>query len=573
MMGSPKLIALTDGRLRAAQAVDLPFMAPRLQGQWAADGQLTLALWGAGDIATLRLDPMAGVATYAPNQVATAGQQLHVARSAPALVVRGGRLKSIIPARRRARWDHVAHAAPELSRDAASRRLDLAWASLVVEQRGDDLVIAVGADVEELRAALALDAAAIRAEAAAHALACDLLQSADPVLRSMVLQGAHTGLTSIRRDARGHFAGLAAGLAYSAPARTYFRDGYWTAQILLRLNPEAVRLQIDLLSDAVQDDGEAPSGVIVEDDRDASWEARRAQRSSTHRRRLDWWSDHFDSPLFFILLMGDYARVTGDIEPARRHWPQLRAILERYDRFARPGGLPMKPFHDRDWADNVFRSGLVAYDLGLWIGALRAAATLGAQIEPAFAELCRARAQTAGPRIEAALWTGAWFADYAPPDAPPDTHLTLDSLTLLRFDAVSPARATAVLRAMGESLESRCNGAQRWGDWGVMCVFPPFLHRTHLRAKSAFAYRYHNGADWPWLDGLYAGERLRRGLGGWRYPLTRWWEISLEQGWAGPVEYFSPPFTRGGLLQGWSSLPACVALDHADRVLAGDPGP
>jgi hypothetical protein len=45
----------------------------------------------------------------------------------------------------------------------------------------------------------------------------------------------------------------------------------------------------------------------------------------------------------------------------------------------------------------------------------------------------------------------------------------------------------------------------------------------------------------------------------------------MAAGWAGAVEYFSPAFGRGSLLQGWSSLPAAVVLAHADQVLAGDP--
>jgi hypothetical protein len=105
----------------------------------------------------------------------------------------------------------------------------------------------------------------------------------------------------------------------------------------------------------------------------------------------------------------------------------------------------------------------------------------------------------------------------------------------------------------------------------MLCAYPPFADQTALRAKSAFAYRYHNGGEWPWLDAVYAAERLRRGLGGWRYPLLRWWAWCLEQGWAGPVEHYSVPYGRGSLLQGWSSLPAAVALEHADAVLAGDP--
>ena len=109
-------------------------------------------------------------------------------------------------------------------------------------------------------------------------------------------------------------------------------------------------------------------------------------------------------------------------------------------------------------------------------------------------------------------------------------------------------------------LESRRNGEQPYGDFGMLCAFPPFADHAALRSKSAYPYRYHNGGEWPWLDAVYAAERLRRGLPGWRYPLTRWWSYCLEQGWAGPVEHFSRPFGRGSLLQGWSSLPAAVAL-------------
>ena len=97
---------------------------------------------------------------------------------------------------------------------------------------------------------------------------------------------------------------------------------------------------------------------------------------------------------------------------------------------------------------------------------------------------------------------------------------------------------------------------------GVLCAFPPYKRARDIRAKTAFPFRYHNGSDWPYLDGLYAEERLRRGLGGARYPLTRWWEYCLAQGWAGPVEYFAPPFGRGSLLQGWSSMPATAALKY-----------
>jgi glycogen debranching enzyme len=128
-----------------------------------------------------------------------------------------------------------------------------------------------------------------------------------------------------------------------------------------------------------------------------------------------------------------------------------------------------------------------------------------------------------------------------------------------------------VLEAVRATLESRRNDRQPYGDWGVLCAFPPYSRRADLRGKSAFAFRYHNGGEWPWLDALYAGERLRRGLPGWRYPLTRWWEVCLANGWPAAIEHFSPAYGRGSLLQAWSCLPAAVALSHRQAVLAGDP--
>ncbi|MBP0573429.1 hypothetical protein J8J27_22285, partial [Mycobacterium tuberculosis] len=120
-----------------------------------------------------------------------------------------------------------------------------AWGVVIVEPRGADLVVAVGADRAEAEAALALSAADIVAEADAYVARCDGLPEAEPFLRSMVSQGLHAALSSIRRDRTGGFAGLAAGQAYSAPARTYYRDGYWTHQALLALCPEVLKDQID----------------------------------------------------------------------------------------------------------------------------------------------------------------------------------------------------------------------------------------------------------------------------------------------------------------------------------------
>ena len=563
------LTPLADGSVSSQDPVVLPIMAPRLQADAWPDGAIDLSLWGVGRLARVRFRQLAKPYRYGPNRVVGADGGIHVAQSAPVVLIRGGGAARVFPARRCATWHDISaeDARPTWTSAGAGRIMQLPWGVLQLEQRGDDIVLAVGVDAAEAARGMRLSADEIIAEADAYAKRCDLMPDADPVLRTMVVQGIHAALSSIRHDETGEFAGLAAGQAYSSPARTYYRDGYWTLLPLLKLAPDAVRGQIRILAKGVQPDGEAPSGVILSGrSQSAAWREYRdhpERYKEHHIRPEDWWSDHFDSPLFFVLAVGDYVRTTGDAAEAQLHWPVITAILERYFRLAGPDGLPLKPRHDRDWADNVYREGLVSYDLGLWVGALDAVAELGATTDPALAARARSAAAGARQTIDGLLWVEQreGYADYRTPDGFIEDHLVLDSLTLTRYAAVPDDKAKRLLRAMEATLESRHNAEQPYGDWGVLCAYPPFKRARDVRAKTAFAFRYHNGSDWPYLDGLYASERLRHGLGGARYALTRWWEVCLESGWAGPVEYFAPPFGRGSLLQGWSSMPAHVALE------------
>ena len=545
-------------------------MAPRLQGDCSPDGMIELSVWGCGKLAKVRFTPLAGPYTYGPNRIVGSNGGVYTAQSVPVLLIRGTRGGAIFPAPRSAWWHDASQTEPPVRRQHSGgrRTIELDWGAVVVEQRGEDLVLAAGQSLSEAMAALTLSADEIIAEAAAHAARCDLLPAADPLLRSMVVQGIHAALSSIRRGPDGEFAGLAAGQAYSAPARTYYRDGYWTLQPLLTLAPDAVRDQIRMLAKGVQPDGEAPSGVILSGPaQSVAWGKFRDhpdRYKEHHLRPGDWWSDHFDSPLFFVLALGDYVRATGDTAELKLHWAVVRAILERYWGLCADGALPLKPRHDRDWADNVYREGLVAYDIGLWVGALDAVAEFGALIDAAIADRARQTAKLARAAIEADLWieSRGYYADFATPGGFIEDHLMIDSLTLARYGAIPEDRAVRLLDSAAAMLESRHNSQQPYGDWGVLCSYPPYKRPRDVRAKSAFAFRYHNGSDWPYLDGLYAEERLRRGLGGARYALTRWWEMCLASGWAGAVEYYSPPFGRGSLLQGWSAMPAAVAIKY-----------
>jgi glycogen debranching enzyme len=549
-------------------------MAPRLQGDIFPDGRLELSLWGCGKMANVFLEPWTGPFVYAPNRLTANGHSLHVAQSAPVLVLTGATIKAVRPARRCAWWGTLTKP-QKIIRKGARRIATTTWGVTIVEDRGNGvIVIAVGASLSEAERGLALSADAIIAEANAYVARCDLLPSAPALLRSMAVQSAHASLSSIRRAEDGTFLGLAAGQAYSAPTRTYYRDGYWTLQALLFLDTDAVRDQIDLLATGIQPDGEAPSGVILTGpEQGLEWEKFRvtaADYKMEHLRPTDWWSDHFDSPLFFILTIGDYIRTTGDDAVLARHWKKVEAIFHRYLAFDKVGnGLPQKPRHDRDWADNVYRHGYVAYDLGLWIGALDVIEKFGGSLDSKLADQARQTAIKARASLDDALLTASgWYADYGTKADFVEDHLALDSLTLLRFDAVSAERAKIVLEHASQLLETRNNARQPYGDWGVMCAWPPFKRPADTRAKSAFAYRYHNGSDWPYLSGLYAEQRLKFGLDGWEYPMLRWWQTSLENGWIGSVEYFAPPFGRGSLLQGWTGMSAAAILEFKPRIEA-----
>lgn len=566
--------ARVDGLVESEEALHFAFMAPRLQGDFLPEGRLELSLWGCGRMANIFLDRWDGPFVYAPNRMTTHERGLYVAQSAPVLVLLGASVKSVRPATRCAWWGTLTKP-QKITRKGIRRIATTPWGTTIVEERGDGVVVvAAGASLDEAERGAAFSVEAIIGESNAYVERCDILNSAPALMRSMAIQSAHASLSSIRRAEDGSFLGLAAGQAYSAPTRTYYRDGYWTLQALLHLDPEAVRDQIGLLAKGIQPDGEAPSGVILTGPAQGQeWEKFRTtapEYKMEHLRPTDWWSDHFDSPLFFILTIGDYVRTVGDGAILGQHWVTVETIFRRYLGFIKnDNGLPQKPRHDRDWADNVYRHGYVSYDIGLWIGALDVIAELGAEFDAKVAqEAARVAAVARASLDEALLTPGGWYADYGTKQDFLEDHLTLDSLTLLRFDAVSKDRAKEVLGHVCKLLETRNNAEQPYGDWGVMCAWPPFKRVADTRAKSAFAYRYHNGSDWPYLSGLYAEQRLKFELDGWDYPMTRWWKTSLENGWIGSVEYFAPPFGRGSLLQGWTGMSAAAILEYRPQIEA-----
>ncbi|MBN1202587.1 MAG: hypothetical protein JXJ20_12110 [Anaerolineae bacterium] len=385
-------------------------------------------------------------------------------------------------------------------------------------------------------------------------------ESDDALLRSLYVASLNVAL-SMYKELPSGFSGLWAGPNYAYPPRIYFRDGYWTALVILPYHPEWVREHLLVLAAGVHADGTCPSGVIdltvlPFEDQD-------------HAAAADWLPDHQDSPAFFVLLLYEYIAWTGDTSLLHEHTPDGRTMWECAQAcLNRLIANPAKSRAPNDWADNVLRSEWVTYDLALLYGALDAAADLARHTgERDTAATYAQDRHHVGTLIQIHGWDEGkgHYIDYrrtgeAEGQAFVEDHLALDSLLALLFGAASEEQSHQMMAAAREQLQTRHNTGQPHGDWGIMCCWPPYSLRADLFAKSAQPYNYHNGAEWPYLSAVYAQLLMEHGDPDWSYALTRWWQIQLDNGWLTPVEYHSPAHPPGAFLQGWSGMAVSAML-------------
>lgn len=445
---------------------------------------------------------------------------------------------------------------------AGQARLDLTAGA--GEELAVTWVLAMGAP-EDALAALTRSADALQDAQDYATWLASQHHEADPLLQSLYVSGLNAAM-AMYKDFPGGFAGLLAGTDYAYPPRLYFRDSYWTAQALLPVRPDRVRTHLLSLARGVHRDGACPSGVFAP--HIISEQGIRAKNP------LDWLPDHYDSPSYFVLLVSDYLRATGDHDllsahvplpgekgPDRSVWQITQACLHALISRDRDGdGLLEKPYAPNDWADNVYRSRWVTYDQALFSAALQNGAEIAAMLGE---ETLAAFYQRAGEKAFAGMVRELWdenqgaFINYRR-DGFREGHFSIDTLVALFYDLPLDERKRRRMLAAARDLQTRVNPAQPYGDWGVMSCFPLYRQERDRFGKSARPYGYHNGADWPYWDGVYGWLLRREENEDWTYVLTRWWRYGLEKGWLAPIEYYSPPYPPGGRLQGWSSTPAAA---------------
>ena len=345
----------------------------------------------------------------------------------------------------------------------------------------------------------------------------------------------------------GKFKGFLAGIVYQFPARTYYRDGYWTVLSVLPVKPELVRNEIITLAHGINKKGECGTAVRY--------------NFKCH------WGNHYDSPSFFVIMTYDYVVHTGDKSVLFERvngatvYELICAVLDRFKKEVDDTGLLVKggKYNRRDWCDNVFRGGYVTYDEALYCRALQAAS----EISGALGNKDRREAfyrdySSVKDAINKLLWNEekGWYNNYVDGDFTED-NLSIDTVITALFGIADDARARRMLENMEKWLETRNNKEQGMGDWGTMSVYPYYKRAWDIVQKSSLPAYYHNGGDWPYWSNIYAYAKLAYGMD-YKYPLLRWFEHNVGKGNYTPVEFYSPIHPDGSLLQAWSSTGAFV---------------
>ena len=348
----------------------------------------------------------------------------------------------------------------------------------------------------------------------------------------------------------GKFKGFLAGIVYQFPARTYYRDAYWTVLSVLPVRPNLVRNEIVTLANGINKKGECPSAVKF--------------------NFKNYWGNHYDSPSFFVAMIYDYVVHTGDLGVLKEECAcgtiieAAKLVLDRLEEETDETGLLVKggEYNRRDWCDNVFRSTYVTYDEALYARALFAMSELsdacGMDGNAYYAKYVKVK-----KAINDILWDEekGYYVNYKSKEFTED-NLSIDTVVAVLFGISDEERSKRILKNMERMLESKNNKEQRAGDFGTLSVYPFYKNTKDIVQKSSLPYYYHNGGDWPYLSCVYAYAKLMYGME-YRYPLTRWFEYNLDQGNYTPVEFFSPIHPQGSLLQAWSSTGAFV-LSYSD---------
>lgn len=353
-----------------------------------------------------------------------------------------------------------------------------------------------------------------------------------------------------------NYAAFMAGCRYLNPMRSYYRDSYYTVLPMYKQQSEKVKNQILTLAKGIADNGECPSAVISD--------------------YTPWWSNHYDSPSFMIMMLYDYIHYTGDCSVAdvmiseQTVFEKAVAALTKLSLNADETSLIYKDgkYNKRDWADEVNRYGYVTYDNALYARGLYCAAQIF-RLKHNDAEYQRymQRFETVKDAINRILWCDATdcYVNFKNQDYTED-NISIDTVFTVIFGIAEGDRAVRCLKTMEAVLETP--NAASDVDFGCMCVYPFYQKMDAASNKSTQAFDYHNGANWPYLTAMYAYAKRSFHME-YKSVLLRTFRYALDQGMYTLPEYFSPYCENGSNLQAWSGAAAFVLDEEVSRNFFG----
>lgn len=298
----------------------------------------------------------------------------------------------------------------------------------------------------------------------------------------------------------GDYKAFMAGCEYLSPARSYYRDSYYTILPMYRDNIEKVKNQIVALARGINAYGSCPSAVK------SDWS--------------EWWGEHYDSPSFFAAALYDYINFTGDTEfadlqiPGGTVFEKAVAAVEYLSKYADGTGLLVKfgRTNKRDWADEVNRYGYVTYDEILYARALYSVANIYRLKGDGDKYLLYSKMyEKVKNAINEILWDDekGYYVNFINDDYTED-NLSIDTVFAAIFDIADEKRSKRMLSESEKLLETKNN---RFGeDFGSMCVYPFYKKINSARNKSTQSFNYHNGANWPYLSAVYAYAKRKFGM-------------------------------------------------------------
>lgn len=373
--------------------------------------------------------------------------------------------------------------------------------------------------------------------------AINLPKSLSETEKALFYSAYYTSLENYKE--KGNYKAFMAGCRYLSPMRSYYRDSYYTVLPMYSGHSDKVKEQITTLARGISADGSCPSAV-------------KSDFSA-------FWGNHYDSPSFLAMMLGDYIRFTGDADFAdfkideRTVLEKAVAALEHLASYADETGLIFKEgrLNKRDWADEVNRYGYVTYVELLYARALYSLAEIFAlKGDTVQAEHYRARFCAVRDAINKLLWDDekGYYINFTNDDYTED-NLSIDTVFAAIFNIADAKRAKTMLLNMERILESKNNGVGV--DFGSMCVYPFYKHLDSASRKSTQSFNYHNGANWPYLSAMYAYTKRKFDLE-YKSLLTTPFEYNVNKGNYTQIEYFSPYCEDGSMLQAWSGASAFV---------------